>query len=432
MTELRGLPGLDALTRAIEPVATRFSDAGHRLYLVGGGVRELLLAGSGPFDVTANDIDLTTDAVPRDIKRLVSPLAEAVWSQGERFGTIGAKVGGHDLEITTHRAEAYDPQSRKPIVTFGEQLDEDLSRRDFTINAAAIELSVGDLHDPYDGAGDLEAGLLRTPLSPAISFGDDPLRMMRAARFIARFGLKPSGELERAAVELADRLRIVSVERIADELNRLLLVADPTAGLDFLERTGLLDQIVPELADPTIRANAISLAGADGPGPVRLAGLLWPVRGEGADILRRLKYSRADMNATTRLLSGVDRAVTGSIDEAAVRRVTTGVGFENLEAVRGLASNLAAVADDGGGIGVLADDCRRLVALIGELSAAEDLSNLESPLSGQQIMDAIGVAPGPDIGRAQKFLRDLRIDGGPLGEDAAVQALKRWWNDRQL
>jgi poly(A) polymerase len=427
VTELPVMPGLDALTGAIDPVTARFVDAGYRLYLVGGVVRDLLLAGSGPFDPAANDIDLTTNAEPKEIKRLVAPIASAIWAQGERFGTIGAKVGPHALEITTHRAEAYDPESRKPVVSFGENLSEDLSRRDFTVNAAAIELPTGLLHDPFDGRVDLDARLLRTPLSPSVSFGDDPLRMMRAARFIARFGLDPSPELIEAATELALRLEIVSVERVSVELDRLLITANPAPGLEFLERTGLLRHIILELftssVDSAGREQAIALAAMPGTGRVRLGGLLWPVRDQVGQIMRRLKYSRAAGTATARLVEAVEQGTGDNANDGTVRRIAERVGPQRLDEVCSLAMNVAPYLRSG--------NAQRLVDSIEQLQRSEDLSDLSSPLSGSEIMELLQIEAGPDVGRAQRFLRDVRLDTGPLSVDEARRAVVAWWAEQR-
>ena len=230
------------------PLAERFAAAGFTLYLVGGIVRDLLL---GRELAGHLDFDLTTDARPEDTKRIVAGWADAVWTQGERFGTIGLKRGERSFEITTHRAEAYLPDSRKPEVVFADRIEADLSRRDFTVNAMAIDLEGLQLVDPFDGTADLAAGRLRTPLAPEESFGDDPLRMLRAARFIAGYGLKPDPELVAAATSMADRLGIVSAERIRDELDKLLVVDDPSDGLWFIVDTGLADHFLPEL--PQIR-----------------------------------------------------------------------------------------------------------------------------------------------------------------------------------
>src|SRR3954464_14876712 len=219
-------------------------DADRRLYLVGGIVRDLL----GGREIERPDIDLTTDARPEETKRILEGWADAVWTQGERFGTIGAKRDGRTFEITTHRADAYDPSSRKPDVAFGDDIDADLARRDFTVNAMALALPEPRLIDPFDGSVDLHAHRLRTPLSPEVSFTDDPLRMLRAARFLAGYGLQPDADLVEAVRANAHRLEIVSVERIRDELDKLMVVPDPSAGLWFVVDTGLADLFLPELA----------------------------------------------------------------------------------------------------------------------------------------------------------------------------------------
>ncbi|MEZ5237699.1 MAG: hypothetical protein R2716_01645 [Microthrixaceae bacterium] len=221
----------------VRPMARRFSDAGHHLYLVGGAVRDLFVDEEG-FD--HDDLDLTTDAPPEEVKAILAPMADALWTQGERFGTIGATIDGEDFEVTTHRAEVYDPESRKPTVEFrGTDLATDLSRRDFTINALALEVT-GDsptLSDPFDGLADLMARRLRTPLDPNVSFSDDPLRMMRAARFVARFSLSADDDLVAAVRAGAQRLAIVSPERVRDELCKLVVLEDPTDGLWILQTT---------------------------------------------------------------------------------------------------------------------------------------------------------------------------------------------------
>src|SRR5439155_13899021 len=205
---------LEPLIRETAPLAERFARAGFRLYLVGGSVRDAILGRS----LDEPDLDFTTDARPDDIERVVRGWADAVWLQGKRFGTIGAAKGARRYEITTHRAEAYQPDTRKPDVAFADVVEADLSRRDFTVNAMAISLPELELVDPHGGVADLAAARLRTPLSPEDSFGDDPLRMLRAARFIAGYQLKPEPELVDAVVAMRDRMEIVSAERIRDEL----------------------------------------------------------------------------------------------------------------------------------------------------------------------------------------------------------------------
>ncbi|HKY15376.1 MAG TPA: CCA tRNA nucleotidyltransferase, partial [Microthrixaceae bacterium] len=231
----------------VAPLAGPFSDAGFRLYLVGGVVRDLLAGRDADDD--GRDLDLTTDATPDQIKALVEPIASSIWTQGERFGTIGARLGSRNFEITTHRAEAYSPDSRKPEVQFSTDIEADLSRRDYTVNAMALEVT-GDsprLIDPFDGAAHLVERVLRTPLEPHESFSDDPLRMIRAARFVAQFQLVPDAELRAAVIEMVARLEIVSVERIRVELDKLMVVDDPAAGLWFLVDTGLAEWFLPEL-----------------------------------------------------------------------------------------------------------------------------------------------------------------------------------------
>ncbi|HEY4608377.1 MAG TPA: CCA tRNA nucleotidyltransferase, partial [Ilumatobacteraceae bacterium] len=232
-----------AVLEELSPLTERFSAAGHHLYLVGGTVRDLLV-GDG---IETNDFDATTSARPTDIKRCLEGWADAIWTQGERFGTIGAKKGERIYEITTHRAEAYNDDSRKPHVEFADDIDIDLSRRDFTVNAMALELTTTTprLVDPFGGAADLVTRTLRTPLSPEVSFSDDPLRMLRAARFIARYQLQPVPELVDAVTAMHSRLQIVSSERIRDELDKLITVERPGRGLWFLVDTGLAEEFLP-------------------------------------------------------------------------------------------------------------------------------------------------------------------------------------------
>ncbi len=433
--------GLDDVLAVVEELAAAFTGAGHRLYLVGGVVRDLLLGSLTSHD----DIDLTTDAHPPRIKALVSPLASDVWSQGERFGTIGARVRGRAVEITTHRAEAYDPASRKPVVSFGHSIVDDLSRRDFTINAMAVSLPDRELLDPYGGAADLGARRLRTPLSPGESFGDDPLRMLRAARFLPRFDLDPEPGLEAAAAELASRLSIVSVERVRDELERLLAVAEPARGLAFLHRTGLLGWAVPALAvlDEAGRAEACELAAAPGPPRVRRAGLLGPLGPDGAGpALAALRYPNAEAEATRRLLSaipavfaadGVDGeddvdgpvgAGPGSLDEM-VRRVVDRVGLEAMADLETLAANIAALGSARSpGAGLV------FFARYRQLAAQENLADLAPPVDGRRVMEELGLTPGPAVGLALDRLREHRLAAGPMTAEEALALLRAGPDER--
>src|SRR3984957_8186548 len=235
----RFLPYVDAT----DELARRFAAAGKTLYLVGGSVRDALFPGAADGE---SDFDLTTDARPDEIERLVRGWADDVWTQGARFGTIGCRRGDQRFEITTHRAEVYVPDSRKPEVTFGDDIDVDLARRDFTINALSLRLPAMELVDPFDGLGDLAAGRLRTPLDPTVSFGDDPLRMLRAARFAARFSLTPDPALVAAIGRMHGRLAVVSAERIRDELDKMMMLDVPSEALWFVVRTGLAAGFLPE------------------------------------------------------------------------------------------------------------------------------------------------------------------------------------------
>ena len=444
------------------PLAERFAAAGFTLYLVGGIVRDLLL---GRELAGHLDIDLTTDARPEDTKRIVAGWADAVWTQGERFGTIGLKRGERAFEITTHRAEAYLPDSRKPEVVFADRIGADLSRRDFTVNAMAIDLEGLQLVDPFDGTADLAAGRLRTPLAPEESFGDDPLRMLRAARFIAGYGLKPDPELVAAATSMADRLSIVSAERIRDELDKLLVVDDPSDGLWFIVDTGLADHFLPELPqmrveqDPIHRhkdvlAHTIAVVAKTQPRRiVRLSALLHDVgkprtrefgpKGVsfhhhevvGARMARErmkaLRYPKDDIEAVSRLVFLHLRFHTYAMGwtDSAVRRFVRDAGpllDDLIELTRcdcttrnaRRAATLAQRMDD-------------LEARIAVLSEEEELKSLRPDLDGAQVMAHLGIGPGRDVGEALSFLLEARIDEGPLGEDEAFHRLDAWWAERQ-
>ncbi len=418
LSDLSELKGLNAVRHLLAPLAEAFAADSFRLYLVGGVVRDLLNGDYG----SGSDLDLTTDAEPVHIKRLVKPLAKAVWTQGERFGTIGIQLfdasspgGVREVEITTHRAEKYSPESRKPEVAFGTDLREDLSRRDFTVNAMAIEL-VGakvELRDPFEGRRDLARRVLRTPLGPELSFDDDPLRMMRAARFMARLALQPVAELESAATRMADRLAIVSVERIADELERLLAVGDPTLGLAFLERTGLLAHVLGVAYDSH---RALALASVDARPEVRRAGLLYSVEDPVA-VLSRLRYSNDDRRSTTAVVGALRTWLASDQDAQATRRAvnTVTAAKSNHHDLAGLAHALVATDVDAA--------AALFEAHLDQLAAADDLGPYESPLSGPQVMEVLGVEPGPVVGRAQKFLVEERLRSGPLTAESARQLL---------
>ncbi len=415
---------LDAIRRLVRPIADRLAAKGHRLYLVGGVVRDLLLAGDEVGEShQINDIDLTTAARPADIREALEPSSKALWTQGERFGTIGADVGGRALEITTHRAEVYDPESRKPVVSFGDDLATDLSRRDFTINAMAIDVEDGQLHDPYGGQADLRDRWLRTPLDPEIAFGDDPLRMLRAARFIPRFDLAVDPALLDAAMAMLDRLDIVSAERIHDELERLLSLPSPRRGLEFLAMSGILSTLVPGLAGR--ETEALELAAVPASLPVRRAALLWPLGShEAGQLLKHLRYSSLDQRHTvdlihatrsmqTQLQSGDSKALDSSWRRAAHRLGADRVDelFELLLIIDEAAGERATVARE---------SLRRL-------REREDLADFAPPIEGDQIMELLGIAPGRVVGDAVRHLHELWIQRGPLTKEEAIDALGQWW-----
>lgn len=414
MTEHAAFDGLAAVVEVVAEIADAFVERGQHLYLVGGVVRDLALGSHDAVD----DIDLTTNAEPAVIKKLVKPRATALWTQGERFGTIGGRVNGRDLEITTHRADAYDHMTRQPTVTFGTSITDDLARRDFTINAMAVSVPDLALVDPFGGLGDLDRRHLVTPLRPEQSFADDPLRMLRAARFIPRFDLTVDPALEQAASDLADRLSIVSVERIQGELERLLALPAPAAGLDFLRRAGLLDHALPlfEARGSSSTAVAVRQASAAPSVDARRAALLHPLGLDGAAAaLDHLRYSKAVRRRTLGLLRHRATAASEAPTAADVRRAAVDLGVDALADLVGLAD----AVEHGAGAS--------FATVAAEVAAVEDLGDLASPMGGREVIRHLGVAPGPLVGRAVVHLEELRIERGPLSETAAHAALDRWW-----
>ncbi len=472
MIPARFLPILEEL----EPLTARFREAGFRLYLVGGTVRDLL-AGELTDEI---DFDATTDARPDEIKRLLRGWADAVWSQGERFGTIGAKrlgpYGDRTYEITTHRAEAYHHDSRKPDVEFSDQVEADLSRRDFTINAMALDLT-GDaptLVDPFGGAADLMTRTLRTPLAPEISFSDDPLRMLRAARFIARLNAAPVPELVEAVRSMHGRMEIVSAERVRDELDKLITLPHPTAGLWFAIETGLADEFLPELPAMRLEQDPIhqhkdvlthTLAVMENVRPLseqgpqrpsfdfrrtRLAALFHDVgkprtrgyqKGKGVTFhhhdavgarmtrkrMEALRYSNDDVDAVSELVALHLRFHTYSMGwtDSAVRRYVRDAGplLNELNVLTRCdcttrnerkALQLSRRMDD-------------LEIRIAELAEKEELAAIRPELNGADVMEHLGIGPGPVVGRALSFLLEIRLDEGILGGDTVRKRLDEWW-----
>jgi poly(A) polymerase len=407
----------DDLCAAVSPVADRFLANGFRLYLVGGVVRDRLLG----VDSTP-DFDLTTDAPPERIRELIDGVADAVWLQGERFGTVGIRLGDLTMEITTHRAEAYMGDSRKPVVRFSTDLYEDLARRDFTVNAIAVEVAERSLHDPHDGRADLRRGILRTPLSPEESFSDDPLRMLRAARFVARYGLVPAEGLVGAARSLVGRMAIVSAERIRDEFFRLLEVEDPSIGVHLLEEIGLLDGLLPEVAalDAGVRNRALEAVATATDDPVlRLAVLAQSVGGM-ASRLVDLRLSGTDARRIAALVDGADRIAEGSADgswsDEEVRRLAVAVG-----------PSLDPVLDFVGLVGVETGD---LVAVAERLGSVGEFDDLGPTLDGDAVMVLLDLSAGPEVGEALSWLVDLRLREGRVAPDEAATRLTDWWSSR--
>lgn len=459
----------------LAPLTERFAAAGKRLYLVGGTVRDLLIGRGDVTNVDAFDFDATTDARPEETKKIVSGWADAVWTQGERFGTIGAKKNGRVYEITTHRAEAYSPDSRKPDVAFSDAIDADLSRRDFTVNAMALELTGAQpaLIDPFNGAADLIARVLRTPLSPEESFNDDPLRMLRAARFIAALNLAPEPALVAAVKNMAARLEIVSRERIQAEIDRLIVLDHPTAGLWFLVDTGLAAHFFPELPEMSLEQDPIhrhkdvlthTFAVVENVRPdahpsfdfrrTRLAALFHDIgkpktrsirKGKGVTFhhhevvgarmtrerLKALKYSTEDIEAITALVELHLRFHTYSMGwtDAAVRRYVRDAG--PLLAELNVLTRCDCTTRNEKKALMLSRRMDELEARIDELAEQEQLAALRPELDGVAVMKLLDLKPGRDIGRALDFLMEIRLEEGLLGEEEATRRLSEWWATQQ-
>ena len=422
------LSAVRAAAAALAPWGRRFADhGGWRLYVVGGAVRSLLVGCSlGDGD----EVDMTTDAPPARVKEILAGWADTIWTQGERFGTVGCRRAGRIVEITTHRAEVYSEGSRRPDVTYGDDLLADLARRDFTIGAMAFELPVSvagaagiDLIDPFGGWDDLRHLRLRTPRSPEQSFSEDPLRMLRAGRFVATLGLVAEEQLEVAMESLRSRLDIVSAERCGRELSLLLAAEAPAAGAALLARTGVLAQIVPELgAASAPHPQATALLDAVPPEEaLRLAALLWPVDDVAATV-RRLRFPAAvarrsgAIATAARALLGA--AGSGAATDAAVRHWAAAAS-----GVTGAAADLAAA-------GAGAEQASAVAEFVGRLRRlcrSEDLDVPANPLGGAEVMAHLGIAAGPSVGAALRHLEQLRIAGGPLSPEQARRHLTTWW-----
>ncbi|MHB8593753.1 MAG: CCA tRNA nucleotidyltransferase, partial [Acidimicrobiales bacterium] len=384
--------------------------------------------------------------------------------QGKRFGTIGAAKGARTFEITTHRAEAYQPDSRKPEVVFGDSIEVDLSRRDFTVNAMALALPGLELIDPFGGLADLAAGRLRTPLGAEESFADDPLRMLRAARFVAGLGLVPDEGLVAAVRAMHERLAIVSPERIRDELDKLMVLAKPSPGLWFLVDTGLAAHFLPELPglaleqDPIHRHKDVlahTLAVVDKTSPdrlLRLSALLHDIGkprtrafGPGGvtfhhhevvgarmtrDRLTALRYPNDEIDIVTRLVELHLRFHTYRLGwtDRAVRRYVRDAGAL-LDRLNEL-TRCDCTTRNAARARALGQRMDELLRRIEELRAQEELDSLRPELDGLQVMEQLGIAAGPAVGDALDFLLELRLEEGPLGDVEVRRRLDAWWKER--
>ena len=453
-------------------LAHHFAGAGYELALVGGPVRDLILGRR------VKDFDFATTATPEQMVELFTPWADTVWDVGIEFGTVGVRRGNFLAEITTYRTEIYDETSRKPQVSFGSDLADDLVRRDFTINAMAVRLPELEFVDLYQGVSDLLKKLIRTPRAAELSFTDDPLRMMRAARFASQLGFTPVADVIIAATELAERIAIVSAERISDELTKLLLGDNPVLGLEILEGTNLATHFLPELPALQLEIDehhrhkdvyehslivlqqAIDLEKHHEPTSdpdlvLRLAALLHDIgkpktrRFEpgggvsfhhhevvGAKLARKrlaaLRFPNEIIDDVCKLIElhlrfhGYGQ---GQWTDSAVRRYVRDAGDQLIRLHKLTRADcttrnqrramiLAATYDD-------------LEARIAVLSQQEELNAMRPDLDGTQIMELLGISSGPIVGKAYKYLLNARLDEGPLGYDEAVKRLRHWWEDQQ-
>ncbi|MFI5607723.1 CCA tRNA nucleotidyltransferase [Amycolatopsis sp. NPDC051903] len=450
-----------------DELAERFARAGHSLYLVGGSVRDALLGR------LSSDLDFTTDARPDRVLQIVSEWGDAVWDVGIAFGTVGVTKKGMTLEITTFRADSYDRVGRNPEVTFGDTIEGDLLRRDFTVNAMAIDLVTKTFIDPHDGMDALRLKVLDTPATPQESFADDPLRMLRAARFSAQLGFTAAPRVVEAMTAMASEIERITAERVQAELTKLLLARDPRPGLELLVDTGLAEFVLPELPGMrlaidehhqhkdvyqhslTVLAQAIALESSHEPTSepdlvLRLAALLHDIGkpetreyqpGGGVSFhhhevvgarmtrkrLRALKYSKEIVEQVSQLVFLHLRFhgyANGEWTDSAVRRYVTDAGelltrlhklvrADSTTRNRKKAAALQATYDD-------------LETRIARLKEQEDLDRVRPDLDGNEIMRLLGLKPGPQVGQAWKFLKELRLDRGPLDHDEAVAELKKW------
>ena len=460
---MNAVESLDKLRVDAAPLATAFAERGHSLFAVGGSVRDALL---GAVREDGYEIDFTTDARPDVIASIMGPLCGALWEQGREFGTIGGIVrhGGYKAEITTFRSEAYVDHSRKPAVVFGDSLEIDLGRRDFTINAMALDVSDGTFHDPYGGVSDLTARRLRTPADARGLFSDDPLRMLRAARFASRFELDIDPYIIEAATELAERLSIVSAERIRGELDLLMMTPQPSRGLDFVVLTKLADYFIPELPGLALEQDPIhqhkdvlahTFAVVDRTSPqlvLRLAALFHDIgkprtrafsdkgvtfhhhEAVGARMTKKrmeaLKYSQAIMDDVVALVDLHLRFHTYKMgwSDSAVRRYVRDAG--HLLSELNELTRCDCTTRNARKAAMLATRMDELEARIDELLEAEDLKRIRPALDGTAVMELLGIGPSRVVGDALDFLLEIRLEEGEISESEAQQRLREWWAKR--
>ena len=461
---------LDRIAPVIDELGRRFRDAGQELALVGGPVRDAMLGRRH------NDLDFATSARPDQTETLLRGWADAIWDMGRAFGTIGCRKGEWQVEITTYRSETYDPSSRKPDVDFGDNLAGDLGRRDFTVNAMAVQVPDREFEDPYGGVVDLANRVLRTPGTPEDSFSDDPLRMMRAARFASQLGFTVAPDVVAAMTAMADRIEIISAERVRDELVKLVCGRHPRLGLTLLGETGLAAHVLPELPalslerdehhrhkdvyehSLTVLEQSIDLEERLGGGPdfvSRVAALMHDVGKPrtrrflddgtvtvhhhdvvGAKITRKrmkaLRFSNDEIADVTKLVELHLRFHgygTGEWTDAAVRRYVRDAG-DQLERLHILTRADCTTRNQR-----KADRLRRayddLEERIDRLSELEELASIRPDLDGNQIMEILGLPAGPMVGKAYQHLLEVRMDLGPLGPEEAEARLRAWWAEQQ-
>ncbi len=456
---------------SVSRLAAAFADAGYELALVGGPVRDAFLGHA------VHDLDFTTNALPDDIIRVIEPISEAHWDIGRDFGTIGAQIAGEKVEITTYRADQYDGKTRKPEVAFGDSLEEDLTRRDFRVNAMAVRLPELVLVDPSGGVEDLMAGILRAPKSAEVSFTEDPLRMMRAARFSSQLGFQLDEETEWAMTEFSSSIENISAERVNEELCKLLLTDKPRAGIELLVRTGIAGYVLPEIPalrlevdehhhhkdvyehSLTVLEQAIDLekerhSGEPGDLTLRLAALMHDIGKPatrqletggavsfhhhdlvGAKLsVKRMKALRFDKETTQNVARLIELHLRffgysdAAWSDSAVRRYARDAG-DQLERLHILtradvttrnkrkADRLAFAYDD-------------LENRIKELSEAEEMAAVRPDLNGEEIMAILDIPAGREVGEAYNYLLNVRLDEGPIGADLARERLLTWWANR--